>query len=93
MLYYFAVYLVAPLSRHFLGAHRAKRHGEPCEFHAVRDRLVPFKPIGLDELSVQPITEVVLGPKHLTPEPVIQDFLAQRGFVDVDVRTSSASYR
>lgn len=74
-------------------SHRGKKSGGPCDFHAIRDRLVPFKPIWFEELKVQPITDVVLGPKHLTPELVIQDFLAQRGFADVSVRKSSASYR
>lgn len=66
---------------------------DSCSFRATRDRIIPFREIPLLELERQPIREVVLAPKHITPDLVIEDFLRQNGFDNVQVRRSEASYR
>lgn len=74
-------------------AYRGKTGDDGCEYHAALDRIVPYRTFNLHDLDVQPIREVILGPKHITPIPVIEDLLRQSGYANVDVRTSAASYR
>lgn len=70
------------------------RGGQDTSFHRpVRDRLVPYRSYKLIEPERQPIAEVILGPKHLSPIKVIEDFLKQNGFGSVPVKRSEATYR
>lgn len=73
--------------------HVVKSGDKRIEFRAVGDRIVPFESIEMVELDVNPINEVILGPKHITPSSVIEEFLRQFGYEDVVVRRSAASYR
>ncbi|CUW37315.1 protein of unknown function [Magnetospirillum sp. XM-1] len=63
------------------------------EFRALRDRIVPFRPLPLRHEGQSPIKRVVLGPRNITPIPVIKGFLAKHGHENVDVVLSKASYR
>jgi hypothetical protein len=65
----------------------------PVSYRAAGNRLVAYRRCELAELERQPISDVVLGPKHLTPVHMIKALLKQEGFGDVPVRTSAASYR
>ena len=65
----------------------------PCLYRAVSDGIVPYKTCLLRDSVRSRIAEVVLGPKHTTPVPVVQDYLAQQGFPNVKVRRSVAPYR
>ena len=62
-------------------------------FHPSGSRLVPYRPISLVGEMPEKIVEVILGPKHLTPKHVVEDFLQKSGFGEVDVRQSEATYR
>ena len=66
---------------------------EVLSYRPAADRLVPYRKYDLKCLERQPIAEVVIGPKHLTPTNVIQACLKLNGFGDVTVRRSEASYR
>jgi hypothetical protein len=69
------------------------RGAHDCEYRALADRVIPFRSYELKELNRKPIVKVVLGPKHLTPIAVVQDYLKQRGFYEVVVTRSEASFR
>jgi hypothetical protein len=47
----------------------------------------------LDEVGIAPITEVVLGPRNVTPEEIVDAMLKKYSMTAVRVRRSSASYR
>jgi hypothetical protein len=64
-----------------------------CLFKALHDRIVPYMPFYLTELSLEPVCEVIIGPKNLTPVHVIEGFLEKYGFLNVRVYRSSATYR
>lgn len=66
---------------------------EECDFRAISDRIIPYRNFELLEPNRHPITEVILGPKHITPAGVIQGFLRTRGFGEVPVRRSISTYR
>lgn len=71
----------------------AKGGKDNCLHRALHDRIVPYRNVELVELTRNPIAEVILGPKHGTPEKVVADFLRQNHYGDVQVRRSAASYR
>jgi hypothetical protein len=62
-------------------------------FGAKRDRLVPMQSYRLEALQMPTITNVILGPKNITPEEVMTAALAKYGFRDVKVSRSAATYR
>lgn len=63
------------------------------DFRALSDRVLPFTRIRLEPLSLPAITEVVLGPRNVTPQAIVEAALAKHGYSHVSVRRSSASYR
>lgn len=71
------------------------RGGQDTSFHrAVRDRLIPYRSYKLIQTPErQPIAEVILGSKHLSPIKVIEDFVKQNGYCSVRVKRSEAAYR
>jgi hypothetical protein len=71
---------------------RAKQLSD-MEFRSSRDRIVPFRSIMLEDIGLPAITEVVLGPKNITPEEVIDAILRKYNWPDVQIKRSSASYR
>ena len=54
---------------------------------------VPFRKIPLEKLEEPSIVEIVLGPKNITPKPVLVALLEKHGWADVSIKNSSASYR
>lgn len=66
---------------------------DTCSYRALQDRLIPYRSFQLKQSEQQPIVEVVLGPKHLTPIRLVEDFLRQNGYDTVTVKRSEASYR
>lgn len=66
---------------------------DPCLYRAVDCGIIPYKACQLRNSGRSPIAEVVLGPRHTTPVPVVENYLAQHGFDDVKVRRSLAPYR
>jgi hypothetical protein len=71
---------------HFVGG-----FDEKCSFRASNDRIIPYQQFPLDKDGC--ICEIVLGPRHLTPEKVVKDFLADNGFRNVRVLKSACTYR
>lgn len=65
----------------------------PCLYRAVGSGIVPYKACLLRDSGQSRIAEVVLGPRHTTPVPVVESYLAQQGFPDVKVSRSVAPYR
>lgn len=66
---------------------------DSCLYRAVSGRVIPYREFELLEGEEQPIREIVLGPKHLTPIHLVDEFLKQSGFENVQVRRSEATYR
>ncbi|MEJ1463909.1 MAG: DUF2971 domain-containing protein [Candidatus Sedimenticola sp. (ex Thyasira tokunagai)] len=71
----------------------AKTGDDQCMFRAANDRLIPYREFKLLELEESAISEIVVGPKNLTPSHVIEGFLIKHGFANVKVSHSDASYR
>jgi len=65
---------------------------DPCLFHPFLNKIKPYRSFQLIDLKVNPIGSIVLGPKNSTPKYVIESFLKQNNFVDVEVLLSEASY-
>ena len=65
---------------------------EPCLFHPCLNKIKPYRSFQLIDLKVNPIEKIVLGPKNSTPKYVIESFLKQNNFNDVEVLSSEASY-
>jgi hypothetical protein len=59
----------------------------------MEDRIIPYQQVELKELTENPIDTVILGPKNLTPEGIVQNMLGKNGFKYVKVIRSEASYR
>jgi hypothetical protein len=64
-----------------------------CSFRVQNNRIIPFRKFELLELDSDPIVEVILGPKNITPNYVIESFLKQCGFANVKISHSKATYR
>jgi hypothetical protein len=55
--------------------------------------IVPYIDLPNLDPKDDPICEVILGPRHQTPESIIGGFLAENGFGAAIVRRSVATYR
>lgn len=62
-------------------------------YRPAADKLVPCLQVEMSPHSEDPIAEVILGPKHSTPESTVKHFLRTSGFPDVPVLRSEATYR
>lgn len=71
----------------------AKTGDDICSFRALNERIIPFREFELLDLESGSIVEVILGPKNTTPNYVIESFLKQSGFHNVNILRSEASYR
>lgn len=75
-------------------SHLVNSGEDECSYRPLHDRIVPYRKFPLLELdNLAPISEVILGPKNITPTFVIENFLKQSGFVNVRVLRSEATYR
>ena len=63
------------------------------DFRALLDRIVPFTRTALEPLPVASISEIIIGPKNITPDHIIEAFLVKHGWADITVKRSKASYR
>ncbi len=61
-------------------------------YRAVGSKLVAFRVLSLRDVEEPCIREVVLGPRHPTPEHVVKSFLETHE-IDAGVRRSGAGYR
>lgn len=74
-------------------SHLMRDQDDQCNFRVSNNNLIPFRSYLLEKYSNPIINEVILGPKNITPEFVVKSFLKQKGFGDVSVKRSSATYR
>jgi hypothetical protein len=63
------------------------------EFRAKHDRIIPIQKISLKDSNIPVISEVLLGPRNITPVALASAALAKYGFKEVKVSKSKASYR
>ncbi|MET4676204.1 MULTISPECIES: DUF2971 domain-containing protein [unclassified Luteibacter] len=63
------------------------------DFRCGSGKLIPYRSLELRKLDVEPVIEVVVGPRNPTPLPVIQSFMRRAGFEKVTLRQSFATYR
>jgi len=66
---------------------------DSCLYRAQPNRVIPYRAFELLGLDRFPISEVILGPKHVTPLPVVRSFLEFHGFDVAKVRQSDVTYR
>ena len=64
-----------------------------CSFRAMNDRILPYREFELLDLETDSIVEVILGPKNMTPNYIIDGLLKQNGFTNVVISRSEATYR
>lgn len=62
-------------------------------FRAQSDRIIPYVAIELETLDIPSISEVIVGPRNITPTPVIERMLRAQGWGKVTVKRSKATYR
>ena len=63
-------------------------------YRVARNRLIPFREVHLVKLGkIKRINEIYIGPKNITPVYEVERFLYQCGHKDVEVKSSSATYR
>ena len=70
-----------------------KQGEDECEIRASSNGLIPYRKFELPQMENGPIAKVFLGPKNITPIEVVEHFLKRRGFGDVQVDRSEATYR
>ena len=63
------------------------------DFRCLSDRIIPYRNIPLEDVGKTAIVEVVLGPRNITPERIVEAALLRYGWGKIPVRRSSASYR
>jgi len=66
---------------------------DDCLFRSRNDRLIPYRQYELKKLTSESISEVIIGPKNVTPEIFVEMFLRQNGFNNVKISRSAATYR
>lgn len=74
-------------------SHLIKTVDDECCYQSFPDKIVPYRKLSLSNLEENSIVEVILGPKNNTPKYVIDGFLKQNKFKNVNVIRSEASYR
>ena len=55
--------------------------------------LIPFCPLKFEEFPTMPITELLLGPKNMIRNSDIKLFLKKYGYPEINIQSSSISYR
>ncbi|PUE33035.1 hypothetical protein B9Z35_05795 [Limnohabitans sp. Jir61] len=69
-----------------------KVNQDSVQFRPSVNRLTPYVPLELVNRN-NAIRKVVIGPKNITPEPVVEKFLHLWGYGDAKVTKSKATYR
>lgn len=76
-----------------LVSYLAKPVPDDCLYRVRNQELIPYRSYELKEADRGALREVKLGPRQTTPVRVIENFLKSKGFPDVLVSKSAASYR
>lgn len=69
------------------------KSGDKFDVRPSFGKLIPFRKFNLQGLGMEPFEEIILGPKNVTPTHVVDTFLTSRGFMNVKVTRSAATYR
>jgi hypothetical protein len=67
--------------------------GDKCSFSVSPKKIKPYRSFKLTDFDVNPIEEIVVGPKNDTPKDVLESFLWQNGFEQTKISYSNASYQ
>lgn len=70
-----------------------RSQSDDCLFRYNRDRLIPYRQFKLIKLSDNIISDVIIGPKNITPIEIVNKLLILNGYDNVNVCRSKASYR
>lgn len=65
---------------------------DPVQYRPSGNQLTPYLPLELISKN-KAIAKVVIGPKNVTPIPIVEKFLSQWHYEDVEVVESTATYR
>jgi len=76
-----------------LVSHLIKDTEDSCQFHTSNNKIIPHREFKLIDLSINPVVEIILGPKNQTPDYVIKKLLNSHGFQHTNIKRSSATYR
>lgn len=63
------------------------------ECQVKENKLVPYDEIDIKNYTSRIINKITVGPKNQTPHSVIKNWLKEKGYGDVEVLNSTASYR
>lgn len=64
-----------------------------CEFKSTADRIIPCRTFDMRRLEVEPIREIIIGPKNITPTSIIEKLLSTHGYKNIGVIRSTSTYR
>ena len=70
-----------------------KNGEDDAQYRCLSDRIIPYREYELPPLDNKVITEVILGPRNNTPHHVCKGLLSSKGFTDVQIKNSEATYR
>ncbi len=70
-----------------------KNTDDQFEIRPSFDRIIPYRKFDVPESENGPISQVILGPKNITPVYLVEAMLKQRGYTHATVRQSTSSYR
>lgn len=69
------------------------KQSDLLSYRSGEDRIVPYIPVNLDPLEILPVSEVVLGPRNITPTNIVEKLMETSGFEGAIVKRSTATYR
>lgn len=63
------------------------------KFDIKQNNILAYRPACFDEFEAMPITEIWTGPKNRITDADLKLYLAQKGYPNVDIKSSMISYR
>lgn len=70
-----------------------KDESDNCSYFSKNNKIVPYRIFPLIPLELEPISEVIIGPKNITPDFVVDGLLNKYGYKGVKISRSKATYR
>lgn len=64
-----------------------------CLYRARGDRVIPYRAFELDNLDTEPIKKLIIGPKNISPVPMIERMVSHYGYKGITVERSTSTYR
>lgn len=78
---------------HRLISYLVKRNDSRIQFRARSNKVIPYRSYELKNLGIQPIAEIIVGPKNMTPDFIILNMLERVGSQEASIIRSSATYQ